>query len=231
MKSRLLLSSALLAATLSASAQISIGVQGGAVFSRPNSSYQIDATVPITVKASGMTRFSGGLMADIPIGEGGFRLMPELSYVSKGGRGSTEIGITLPVVGVQQIGVDLTSTVNYLELPLNLAYSAPLGDHFFVVGAGPYAAMGLNGRTTAKLSDNIGISDQEESVVFGSEENQIKRLDYGANLMAGFIHRSGLMLKANYSLGMANLANGNDPEFKNRYFGVSLVFFFLKGGR
>jgi hypothetical protein len=49
--------------------------------------------------------------------------------------------------------------------------------------------------------------------------------------MAGFIHPSGLMLKANYSLGIPNLANEGNPELRNRYFGLSLVYFFVKGGR
>lgn len=220
----------LFAGALTASAQMSFGVQGGAVFSKPRSTYEIDATLPVAIESSGMTRYSAGLILDLPLGESGFRLMPELNYVSKGGRGSTQIGISLPT-GPAQIGIDLTSTINYLELPFNLAYAVPLGDHFFTVGAGPYVAMGLNGKTVAKLSDDIGISDQEEPIVFGSVGNEIKRWDYGANLMAGFIHRSGLMLKANYSLGMANLANEDNPDFKNSYFGLSLAYFFLKGGR
>jgi hypothetical protein len=211
-------------------AQVSVGVQAGAVFSKPNTTYELDAGLPITVEAFGVTRFSAGLVADVPLGEGGFRLMPEFNYVSKGGRGSTQIGISLPT-GPAQIGIDLTSTINYLELPFNVAYSAPVGDHFLTIGAGPYVAMGLNGKTVAKLSDDIGISDQEEEIVFGSVGNEIKRWDYGANLMAGFIHRSGLMLKANYSIGIPNLANDGNPELRNRYFGLSLVYFFLKGGR
>ena len=230
MRRNLFLSLCLLSGSMTATAQLSIGVQAGAVFSRPNSSYEIDATLPITVEATGMTRYSAGLVADMPIGEGGFRLMPELNYVSKAGRGSTQIGISLPT-GPAQIGIDITSTINYLELPFNVAYSAPVGDHFFVIGAGPYVAMGLNGKTVAKFSDDIGISDQEEPIVFGSVGNEVKRWDYGANLMAGFIHRSGLMLKGNYSLGMQNLSNDGNPEFKNRYFGLSIVYFFLKAGR
>lgn len=230
MKKNLFLSCILSLALLDVSAQVSIGVQGGAVFSKPKSTYEVNSTLPITVDASGKTGFSAGLFADLPLGESGFRLMPELSFVSKGGRGNTQIGISLPT-GPEQIGIDLTSTINYLELPFNVAYSAPLGDNFLVVGAGPYVAVGLNGKTVAKFSDDVGISNQEEPVVFGSTGNEIRRWDYGANLMAGFIHGSGLMLKANYSLGIPNLANEGNPEMRNRYFGLSLVYFFLKGGR
>jgi hypothetical protein len=230
MRKNVVLSAILLIGFLSASAQISIGVQGGAVFSKPKSTYEVNSTLPITVEASSRTGFMAGLIVDLPLGESGFRLMPELNYVSKGGRGSTQIGISLPT-GPAQIGIDLTSTINYLELPVSLAYSAPVGDHFFVMGAGPYVAAGLNGKTLAKFSDDVGISDQEEPIVFGSVGDEIRRWDYGANLMAGFIHHSGLMLKANYSLGIPNLANEGNPELRNRYFGISLAYFFMKGGR
>jgi hypothetical protein len=230
MKKNLSLSCILSLLLFSASAQVSFGVQGGAVFSKPKSTYEVNSTLPITVEASGRTGFSAGLFADLPLGESGFRLMPELSYVSKGGRGNTQIGISLPT-GPAQIGIDLTSTINYLELPLNVAYSAPIGDNFLVIGAGPYVAVGLNGKTLAKFSDDVGISDQEEPIVFGSTGDEIRRWDYGANLMAGFIHPSGLMLKANYSLGIPNLANEGNPELRNRYFGLSLVYFLVKGGR
>ena len=230
MEKNLILSCLLLSFFLTASSQVSIGVQGGAVFSRPKTAYEVNSTGIISVDASGKTGFSAGVFADLPLGEGGFRLMPELNYVSKGGRGSTQIGISLPT-GPAQIGIDLTSTINYLELPFNVAYSAPVGDHFLIIGAGPYVAAGLNGKTLAKFSDDVGISDQEEPIVFGSVGDEIRRWDYGANLMAGFIHRSGLMLKANYSLGIPNLANEGNPELRNRYFGLTLAYFILKGGR
>jgi hypothetical protein len=230
MKKNLLSSSILSLLLFSASAQVSFGVQGGAVFSKPKSTYEVNSTLPITVEASGRTGFSAGLFADLPLGESGFRLMPELSYVSKGGKGSTQFGITIPS-GPQQIGLDFTSTINYLELPFNLAYSVPVSDYFIILGSGPYVAMGLNGKTKVVISDDVGVTEQEESVVFGSTGDEIRRWDYGANLMAGFIHPSGLMLKANYSLGIPNLANEGNPELRNRYFGLSLVYFLVKGGR
>jgi len=45
------------------------------------------------------------------------------------------------------------------------------------------------------------------------------------------------MLKVNYSLGLMNLSNETNFEgiilkdYKNRYFGVSLGYFFLQGGK
>ncbi len=55
-------------------------------------------------------------------------------------------------------------------------------------------------------------------------------MDFGANFMAGYIMNNGLMLKVNYSLGLANLSNVSDSDWKNRYFGVTLGYFFLRGG-
>ncbi len=232
MKKNLFLSCILSLALLDVSAQVSIGVQGGAVFSKPKSSFTSEVVPQLSLSATGRTGYHAGIIADVPLGEGGFRLMPELNYVAKGGRASTELGYQTPVGGNLQVGIDFESMVKYLELPLSLAYSAPVGDHFFVLGAGPYVAVGLNGNSKLKISSNNGdVEELEESVKFGSVENEMRRLDYGANLMAGFIHGSGMMIKANYSLGLADLSNGSDPSFRNRYFGLSLVYFFLKGGR
>jgi hypothetical protein len=209
----------------SASAQISLGVQGGAVFSKPNATL-VDETTSLQLNAESRTGFSAGVIADIPFGESGFRLIPELQYVSKGLTSKSIFSLQQT-----QLGVDLKSTIAYMELPLNFAYAFNVGDHFLMLGAGPYAAFGINGRSDYKITIGTIAQEDKQDVVFGNASGEIKRFDFGANAMAAFILDNGLMIKANYSLGLANISNDAASPYKNSYFGVSLGYFFLRGGR
>ncbi len=222
MKMRAIVTLLIALSGLSTAAQVSVALQGGAIFSKPKATLN-EQTSGMDFLADSRTGYSAGMMADIPFGEGGLRLMPELNYVSKGLKGKN-------VFSVQQtqIGIDLKSAIGYVELPVNLAYSIPLGDHYLVFGAGPYAAIGLHGKTKAQVTVNNNVQEEEEDITFGSAQDQLKRFDYGANAMVGFIMNNGLMLKANYSLGLSELSNDPASPYKNRYLGVSLAYFFLK---
>ena len=204
--------------------QISLGGQAGAVFSKPSTTtYTLIQGFDVELK--NRIGFSAGLLADIPFGESGFRLMPELSFVNKGL--ITDANVTF--LG-QQLQVNAKANISYIEIPLNAAYAFSLGNNKLLVGAGPYAGIGVGGKTVIRSTANGTTEEEEEKVKFGSEPDQTKRMDFGANFMAGFILNNGLMFKVNYSLGLTNLSNEPDTEYKNRYFGVSVAYFFLKSG-
>jgi hypothetical protein len=206
-------------------AQISIGGQAGAVFSKPST--KIPSDIPgLTYTIKGLPGFSVGLIADIPIGESGFRVIPELYYVGKGFKADA----TIDLLG-QQIKGETRTNISYIDLPINFAYAFELGNNRLMVGAGPYAGFGLNGKTIAKTTVGDISQDDERDVEFGNGSDQYDRLDIGANFMAAYILNNGLMFKVNYSLGLLNLSNNPDAEYKNRFFGVSLGYFFLQGGK
>lgn len=223
MNAKILLSAVCLVVASSAMSQVSLGVQGGGVLSMAKAEQEI--LTGQTIKGTSKFGWQAGLIADIPFGEGALRLMPELNYVNKGYKLNTSVN----VLG-QTIAVDGTSNMNYLELPLNLAYTVPAGDNYFILGAGPYGAYGLSGKnkvttTTGGLEDS-----QEESVKFGSEEDQIKRFDYGVNFVAGYLMGNGMMVKLNYSLGLAELSNTSGVKYKNSYIGLTIGYFFKRAG-
>lgn len=218
-----LLTASLLFLSVAGFSQVSIGAQLGAVNSNPSYKYNVTTQ---KFETEGKWSWQAGLMADIPLGEGGFRFMPELKYVNKGF--NTNINTTIPILN-QQVPLVVTGGTNlsYLELPVNFAYAADLGSGKLIIGAGPYVGYGL------------GIKDDVKAVVNGQEVTireveygtDIKRFDYGANAMLGYLLNGGLMLKANYSLGLADISNqGDGTEYKNRYFGISVVYFFKRAG-
>ena len=219
MKTRLCITILSLVISSAAMSQITFGVQAGAVLSKPSTKVSTDFGTEI--KPDSRFGFSGGLIADIPFGDEPLRMMPELKFVQKGAKynfATTFLG--------QNIKLEGNSNVNYVELPVNLAYAFKLGDNKLFVGAGPYAAYGLSGKNKATGSVNGEPAEEtSEDVKFGSEEGQMKRFDYGGNLMVGYFMKSGLMFKANYTRGFADLSNGNDEKYNNSYFGLSLAYF------
>lgn len=223
MKTKWLFLSLLMITTYTANAQLSLGVQGGAVLSNAGgdqSSFSVDADP--------QSKFSwqAGLMADIPFGEGGLRFIPELKYVNKGFKANT----TIDFLG-QTTSVTGSSNLGYLELPLNLGYALDLGGGQLILGAGPYLAYGIGGKNKfeAKVNGTL-VQSVDEKVNFGSGEDELKPFDYGANVMAGYLMSNGLMIKANYGLGLANISNVSNSSFKNSYLGLSLVYFFKRAG-
>lgn len=224
MSTKIFFSALCLIVATSAMSQVSFGVQGGGVYNMARVEQEISAGQ--TVKGDAKFGWQAGLIADIPFGEGGLRLMPELNYITKG----YKINSTFNILG-QNVNADGSATTNYIELPLNLAYTVPVGDNFLVIGAGPYGAYGINGKR--KLTATVGgqTSSQEEKVVFGSGEEQDNRFDYGLNFMAGYLVGNGLMVKLNYSLGLAELYNTSARQYKNSYLGLSVGYFFKKAGK
>ncbi len=225
MKLKLIIPVAILFFATTASAQISIGGQAGAVFSKP--SIEINTGSPgLEYNTKSRTNFSAGLIADIPLGESGFRFIPELLYVGKG----FKVDASIDFLG-QQVKVESTTSISYIDLPINFAYAIELGENRLMVGAGPYAGFGLGGKNKV-ISTTNGVSQTEEdNIEFGNGSGQYDRLDIGANFMAAYVLNSGLMLKVNYSLGFLNLSNDTDTKYKNQYFGLSLGYFFMQGGK
>jgi len=225
MKLKLIFPVAFLFFASAASAQLSLGGQAGAVFSKP--SIQIPSSIPgFTYDVKSLTGFSAGLIADIPFGESGFRIMPELVYAGKGFKADASVDF----LG-QQVKVESKTSLSYIDLPINFAYAIELGTNRLMVGAGPYAGFAIGGKSKVTTTTGGSTVEEEENIDFGNGQDQYDRLDLGANFMAAYILNNGLMLKVNYSLGLLKLTNDGESDYKNRYFGVSLGYFFMQGGK
>jgi hypothetical protein len=216
----------LLSLSVAGFSQLSIGAQAGGVLSSPS----IKSTDLFDQSIDAKSRFSwkAGFVFDIPFGEDGWRFMPELNYVNKG----FDLDMNTSFLG-QAVVINGNSNIGYLEVPLNVAYAVEMGDNNLVIGAGPYVAFGLTGKNN--FEGSVGgqvVTSDKESIDFGSDPGQIKPFDYGANLSVGYLLSGGLMFKANYNLGLANISNeGNGSSYKNNYLGLSIVYFFKRAGQ
>lgn len=164
----------------------------------------------MTSKASGVkvtynkTGFTAGVLAELPLGESGLHFRPALNFVQKGG-------------DFEGASINL----NYLEVPLDFTYKLDAGSGKLFLGAGPSFAVGMSGKWK--------YDGESADVTFGSGEEDMKRMDIGANMLAGYQLSNGLFLSLNYNLGLSNISNGSDSKDHNNYFGIRIGYLF--GGK
>lgn len=153
-----------------------------------------------------------GLSVRFPIDDK-MSIQPALVYTMKGFNFN---------VGSEGIRMDFKS----IELPINLTYSLT-GDNsegFYLLG-GPYVCYALSGKMEVKSNG----TSQSADLKFNDEDG-IGRTDFGANLGAGYRLNNGLMIQAQYGIGLSNVANKSVffSEMKNKVFGFTLGYF-IKG--
>lgn len=130
----------------------------------------------------------------------------------------------------------------YLEVPLNLIVRLPLDNTInsttksnIFFNAGPYAAMGIAGKS--KLETKVfGASSSSTSDIKFSNDNpftseqddaaydKLKRFDFGLNVGGG-IDLGKILLKVNYGMGFTKInstESDNSKDGRNKYRNLSL---------
>lgn len=194
-------------------AQLRIGFVGGV-----QSANIIAKDASETYTASYKTGFQLGITIDKSITDH-FSIRPQLLYSLKGTKNDPiNIGFGYGIA-------ESSFTLSYLELPVQLMYGIEAGPGKILLGAGPYLAYGLSGKSTAVLAGK----SETESIEFGLSADQIKRIDFGLKLSAGYELTSGISFSAHFTPGLANLSNEPATTAKNTVFGASVGF--LLGAR
>lgn len=183
--------------------------------------------------ATSLTSFHAGIIADLylaPI----LYLQPGILFTGKGTK--TQQGTEGSANWYKA-----TSNPYYIEIPVNLVFKTPGERTKFFAGAGPYLGIGIAGKNKVRgallgtefsseskidfSNDDPTTLNQEEGSGFGI----MKRFDYGLNGLAG-IETGGVVISANYGLGLAKLQSGSnsgeDNNNKHRVFSISLGFKF-----
>lgn len=148
------------------------------------------------------------LFADFPFSKS-VSIQPAFNFIQKGfkeGSGDEKLAFN----------------INYIEIPLNIVYYFnPETDGNFFIGAGPYIAAPLYGNAKIKFDGD----SHKESLNFGnSEDDDLRRLDVGANVMAGIILNKKLVLSAFYSRGFYDLSSvrSEGSYLHNQSFGINI---------
>lgn len=121
-----------------------------------------------------------------------------------------------------------TTNVMSIEVPVNAVYYIPAGAGNVFLGAGPYVGFNVSGKHKVEGSFGDSEASEEFDIEFGSGDDQMKRIEAGANFMAGYKLPNGFLINASYGLGLTNLNNSSDSDNKvsNRVlsFGIGFQF-------
>ena len=195
---------------LSVNAQVRFGIKAG--INLPNVTAKSDGTKEDTKMSFG---FHVGTIADWSLSES-FSVQPGLLFSTKGFKTTTVM---------QGISVDITETVNYLEIPINAMYKLPVGSAKILIFGGPYFGYALSGKAKGTA---MGVSDTQTLHIGSSDTDDLKAMDLGLNFGAG-VEISNFVVTAQYGLGLANLSPDTSFTEKNNVIGISVGF--LIGGK
>ena len=183
----------------------------------------------ISIGRSPLAGFQVGVVASI--GDGPWLVQPAMLFSQKGLKQSATATDTFGNETITE-SLTVTSRVNFLELPVNIAYAFGADGQGFQVFAGPYLALGVDGNAeyTAKVSStnpNSSLNGQEsgsKGYAFGStfaesdpnsngsDDNvdaRVRRFDAGFNVGVGY--RVGpVQVQLGYAIGLLN-AQPNYP--------------------
>lgn len=133
-------------------------------------------------------------------------LQPELLYTQ---RGAQDEGT---VAGIK---TELKHTLHYLELPIFLKLDLGEGNLKFQ----PYLGPELRYLIAAKYKAKAGSVEQSGDI------NGLADLDFGLGIGLDFVFNTNMLFGARYSLGLANIDDGDD-EIKNNSFMINLGFLY-----
>ncbi len=161
--------------------------------------------------------FNAGVNAEIPVAPD-YYVQPGVLFSTKGTKFDDDSKLNL----------------SYVEIPVNFLYKPTLGANKLLLGFGPYVGFGIGG----KLKPNTG---NDRDVTFKNSITNAellsgnvfaRRLDAGANFLAGYELSSKLSFQLNAQLGLVKInpeydGNQNDKSsWKNTGFGISAGYRF-----
>ncbi len=127
----------------------------------------------------------------------------------------------------------MKTTLNYVELPLDVVYTIPLKAVSVYFGAVPSIIYGISGKMKYKgfIADEDGepVAVDEAVGAFKKEEKGgagLSRIDLSANIIGGLKFNNGVFVNAGYLGSLRNLAEGEgEGKYKNYGFQLTLGYF------
>ena len=205
----------------SASAQISVGVRGGANFSNIYATQNLDQILP---DFQGVNSASYGLVAEIAITDQ-FAFQPELAFTKKGFQFNA--GTDVQLFGID-IPLDVTaeSQFNYVEMPLLAKYKFGTDAFKAYVMAGPTVGLATSGRLLTRA--DVFITDINlTNTPINLDAIDYQRLEVGGTVGVGAAVNTGfgqIFADARYNHGFTQLYDIPlvDEKVRNKGFGLNL---------
>jgi opacity protein-like surface antigen len=209
---------ALLGINATTQAQLSISGQAGLnyatlVTDEPDASDLIDSKLGFYIGANATKDINDNLY----IGAG-------LNYSTKGYSSS----VTVDVPGFLKVDTEGSSSLNYLEIPINIGYR--VGD-LITIQAGPYLGL-LMGVSNKSKSTTLDYTTNTTTMAEDSNTDATgwSKSDFGLNIGAGLNVSESLSIRLNYGLGLADLNDDSNVTYTytNNVLSVGLGYKFTK---
>jgi hypothetical protein len=241
---KVFLIAAIAALSTGVKAQINFGAQVGANMANVKSEYT-SGSVTTQEDTKSKVGFLVGVVAEIPLGTS-LSFRPELNFIQKGAKiDATQTensgGATITSVSTGK------TTLNFIELPLNIVYGIPAGAGRLFFGAGPSVGFGISGKydgtTTSTLTapgfptqtqttndkGDVKFDGKKDADVAADDVNMhLKSLDFGANVLAGYKMSNGMYINVGYTMGFSNLDPNANSSLKTK--GLTLKIGYMFGG-
>lgn len=160
-----------------------------------------------------LTGFHAGVNAEIPVGTGLY-VQPGVLYTLKGAKNNDADGKV---------------KISYLDVPVNLIYKPILGAGNMVLGFGPYVGFGIGGKVESQGTEqDIEFNNEYTS----STAPQIRRMDAGANFLAGYEFANKVSFQLNAQLGLVDInpkmpnVSDDKTNWRNTGWGLSVGYRF-----
>lgn len=173
------------------------------------------------------TGYGAGVYAEIAVSDK-LSLKPSVNFMKKGVKLTNRY--TEESTSVKQ---NITTNLNYLEVPVLAIYNIKGNEGKWFIGAGPSAGYGLSGKLKGDVEISDGNNSNKESFsvhAFKKESNNganFKRFDLGLEAVAGHNINKNLAVQLNYLHGLNNIASSSEFDgnrFKNRNIMMSLKY-------
>ena len=166
-----------------------------------------------------------GILVDVPLSSNNrWHLQPGIIYMEKGRKFYMRNDTTTSML-TDTISSSYNLGINYIDIPLNLAYKIPLGKKAsFFLSAGPYVGFFYNGKqkNETRMYSSNSFKDEEVRLESGNEKGKFKTFNAGVNARAG-LEIGNVLLSGFLSEGLTNFYTASyDGTFKHQVRGVSL---------
>jgi hypothetical protein len=193
-------------------AQTRLGFEGGLNIYRlkhtvdyPSINYETQTTIG----------FRFGVIANIPI-DGELNFQPCILFTSRGGKGTA----TLPGWNGDYT-VESSLSINYIEIPLMLAFKFNEKPGGLFIGVGPGLNIALSGKNKGS-----GNGSDDKMIKFGSDSSQLKPIDLSVDACLGYDFND-FLIKAGFEYSFTNLSNIDGEKIRNKAFTFSVSYFII----
>lgn len=171
----------------------------------------------VSFTMNNLISIQAGFVAEFPVSKK-IRIQSGINFLQKGGT------LTDDFLGAD---AEVSMRLNTIEIPLYALYYARGNKGSFFIGAGPAASFTMSGNTITKYN---GEEDKEKLNIGNDKENDnIRTVDFGMNVLAGYQFRSGIFLGASHNFGIRNMEPGGDADMgtaKTSYYGFRIGYMF-----